>query len=171
MGLSISASFAIIFMASIIAFGTLYTSLENTYNSISDSVDSYKNALIKRETSRLALNSTSYDDPGSNFTIYTITFNITNQGSTLSPKYWNFIRDGRLKEPDDSTLIVEDKEYLLPGESILISTTEIKDSDTHTLTIATETGCSLKIEWEWRWLDQNQTIGEPVITATAWYCT
>ncbi|WP_175059415.1 hypothetical protein [Thermococcus sp. 2319x1] len=170
MGFSVSASFAVILIASIVAFGTLYLSLENSYLSLANSVEVYKESFIKRQTSRLSLYSHSYDDPDQNASMYSITFNITNNGSTLSPKYWNFIRDGRLKNPDGSTLIVENKSYLLPGEHISVTATEIKDNDVHSLVIATETGCSLKIEWRWVWLDQNQTIGGPSIVGTSWYC-
>ena len=171
MGFSISASFAVIFIASIMAFGTLYISLENTYTSIAESVEAYKETFIKSQTSHLALQGVSHINPGSDVSIYTITFNISNNGSTLSPKYWDFIRDGQLKEPDGSTLIVEDKAYLLPGESILIRTTEVKDQIIHSLIVATETGCSLKIEWKWVWLDPNQTTGQPSIVGKAWYCS
>lgn len=170
MGFSVSASFAVIFIASIVAFGTLYLSLENSYLSVADSVEVYKDSFIKRQTSKLSLYGYSYNDPGPTASIYSITFNITNNGSTLSPKYWNFIRDGRLKTPDGSTLIIEDKPYLLPGEYITLTTTEIKDNNIHTLVVVTETGCSLKIEWRWVWLDQNQTVGEPSIAGTSWYC-
>lgn len=170
MGFSVSASFAVIFIASIVAFGTLYLSLENSYISLANSAEVYKDSFIKRQTSRLSLYGYSYNDPGSTASIYSITFNITNTGSTLSPKYWNFIRDGRLKTPDGSTLIVENESYILPGEYISVTTTEIKDNDVHTLVIATETGCFLKIEWRWVWLDQNQTIGNPSIVGTSWYC-
>lgn len=153
------------------AFGTIYISLENTYISIAESVETYKEAFIKSQTSQLDLQSISHIDLGSNVSLYTITFNISNNGLTLSPKYWDFVRDGKLKEPDGSTLIVEDKPYLLPGESILIQTTEVKDEDVHSLIVAIETGCSLKIKWKWVWLDPNQTIGQPSIIGKAWYCS
>ncbi|RLF78144.1 hypothetical protein [Palaeococcus sp. (in: euryarchaeotes)] len=167
MGFSVSATFAILFTSALVAFGMLYTSFENTYISVLDASNYHDEAMVNLKNSRLSLNDYTYET-NSNVSVYDITFNLTNEGGTLSPDLWNFIYDGNLNSVD---VAVQNKEYVLPGEWITITVQNVpKTTDIHSLVTVVDNGCSLKIKWQWEWLDPNQTQGEAVIISDAWYC-
>lgn len=167
MGFSVSAAFAILFTSALVALGMLYTSFENTYVSVLDASSYHDEAMISMKNSRLSLSDYTYST-NSNVSVYDITFNLTNEGATLSPNLWNFIYDGNL---NSVSVVLQNKEYVLPGEWISITVQNIpKTTEIHSLVTVVDNGCSLKIKWKWQWLDSNQTQGEPVVINDAWYC-
>jgi len=167
MGFSVSVTFAILFTSALVALGMLYTSFENTYISVLDASSYHDESMINMKDSRLSLNNYAYET-NSNVSVYDITFNLTNEGVTLSPNLWNFIYDGNLNSVN---VVVQDKEYVLPGEWISITVQNVpKTTDTHSIITVVGNGCSLKIKWRWEWLDSNRTQGEAVVISDAWYC-
>lgn len=166
MGFSVSAAFAILFTATLLSIGMLYVTTENVYEHVKEATSDYNNALLKAKTSFLEADLYNYSTiPG--ISLYNITFNVTNKGTTLSPKEWSFIYNGSLVTAT-GVVDIENKPYLLPGEVILVTVQNVpKDTLVHSLIINTETGCSLKIKWEWV---GNTTVGSPKLLISAWYC-
>ena len=166
MGFSVSVAFAILFTAALVSAGMLYVAVENTYTQVSTATSDYNSAFLKAKTSMLEAGLYNYSTI-SGISLYNVTFNITNRGTTLSPGKWSFIYDGNLVTTS-GTVEIEYKTYLLPGEVILLTVQNVpKDSTIHSLVVSTETGCSLKIKWEWT---GNTTVGEPELILSAWYC-
>lgn len=165
MGFSVSAAFSIIVVSALLMISLLYTSFENTYIEISKAKEEHENAKINLLNQRLDANCT-YQEGTSDYSMY---FNITNNGITLRPQYWNILYDGSI---NSNYVSLESREYLLPGETIGLNVTNIpKINEIHSLVVTTEYGCSLKIKWEWVWIDQDQTIGEVRVLSESWYCT
>ncbi len=166
MGFSVSAAFALLLTAALVSAGTLYLAAENAYSQISAASSDHNSALLMARTSLLEAGLYNYSTI-SGISLYNITFNITNRGSTLSPGRWSFIYDGTLVTTS-GTVSVQNTPYLLPGETTLVTVQNVpKDTVVHSLVISTETGCSLKIKWEWT---GNTTVGSPRLVTTAWYC-
>jgi len=166
MGVSVPAAFAVILMAALVSFGMLYVSSENAYSMVHDATEDYNRMTIKTKTSELELAGYNYTTQP-NVTVYDITFNVTNVGSTLSPSRWTFIYDGVVT--NTAVLISSSKIYLLPGEWIGVTVQNLQKDATqvHSLVISTEVGCGLKIKWKWV---GNTTNGSPQVVSSAWYC-
>ncbi|WP_297069047.1 hypothetical protein [Thermococcus sp.] len=165
MGLSVSVTFAILLTATLVSFGILYTSFENAYISLHEASTDQNAALLKMRTALLELSSYRNTTLG-NVSFYDVNFTLTNAGCTLSPPKWRFVYDGTYDTFSD--IVVQDIEYLLPGDSINVTVQNVpKDSTVHSLVINTGTGCSMKIKWEWV---GNQTQGSAEVLGSAWYC-
>ncbi|CAD5244570.1 hypothetical protein [Thermococcus camini] len=165
MGLSVPAAFAVIVTAALVSFGLLYTSGESAYSMIHEAGEDYNQMVLRAKTAELALSSYNYTTDGT-VLVYDMTFNLTNEGTTLSPARWAFIYDGRL---DDSAILISGDEYLLPGDSMTVTVQNIPkvELEVHSLVISTEVGCALKVKWEWV---GNRTNGSPRVVGSAWYC-
>ncbi|WP_297439383.1 hypothetical protein [Thermococcus sp.] len=165
MGLSVSATFAILLTATLVSFGMLYTSFENAYTLVHEASADQNAALLKAKTAMLELSSYS-NTTLDNVSFYDINFTLTNDGCTLSPPQWRFVYDGTYDTTSD--VVVQDEEYLFPGDSINVTVQNVpKDSTVHSLVINTETGCNMKIKWKWV---GNQTQGTAEVLSSAWYC-
>ncbi len=166
MGFSVSATFAILFTATLLSIGILYVATENAFGYVKEATSDYNNAFLKAKTSLLEGDLYNYSTI-SGISLYNITFNVTNEGTTLSPKEWSFIYDGNLVTTA-GVVDIQNESYLLPGEVILVTVQNVpKDTLVHSLVINTETGCNLKINWEWV---GNITVGWPKLLVSAWYC-
>ncbi|MCD6373708.1 MAG: hypothetical protein J7L37_09250 [Thermococcus sp.] len=165
MGLSVPAAFAVLLMATLVSFGVLYVSSENAYSLMRHAAEDYNQMVLKAKTSELELTGYSYSTQP-NVTVYDITFNITNEGSILSPVKWVYIYNGGLT---GSKVLTSNRKYLLPGEWIGVTVQNLQKDRTqvHSLVISTEVGCALKIKWEWI---GNATSGSPQVISSAWYC-
>ncbi len=162
MGFSVSAAFAILAIGALISFGMLYTAFENSYSSVQGASYYHQAQLIKQQNSRLRLSSYTYNT-SSLVSLYDITFNLTNGGTTLEPMKWSFIYNGVY---DSSTVTVQNLTYLFPDESISVTVQDVpKNSTVQSLVINTDVGCNLIIKWIW-----NSTTSRPQILGTAWYC-
>lgn len=163
MGVSVPAAFAVLLIATLVSFGMLYVSSENAYSMVHQATEDYNQMVLKAKTSKLELT-------GYNYTIvtgfYDITFNITNEGSTLSPAKWTYIYNGDLAA---SEILTSSREYLLPGEWMELTVQNLRMNQTlvNSLVISTEVGCGLKIKWKWV---GNATNGSPQVISSAWYC-
>jgi len=165
MGVSVPAAFAVLLIATLVSFGMLYVSSENAYSMVHQATEDYNQMALKAKTSELELTGYNYSTQ-SNVTVYDITFNITNEGSTLSPAKWTYIYNGDLTT---SKVLTSGREYLLPGEWMELTVQNLQKDQTvvNSLVISTEVGCGLKIKWKWV---GNATNGSPQVISSAWYC-
>ncbi|AIF69303.1 hypothetical protein PAP_04460 [Palaeococcus pacificus DY20341] len=160
MGFSVSASFAILMISTLIAVSILYTSFEETYLEVSSSKEAHDSLSVMKLNSRLDIANWSYLENGSYYNVY---FNLTNEGSLLRPNYWDVLYDGII---NSNYISLESREYMLPGESIELNVTNIpKTTQIHSIVATTEYGCSLKIKWTW----DNQT-NQTKLLSESWYC-
>ncbi len=163
MGVSVPAAFAVLLIAMLVSFGMLYVSSENAYSIVHEATEDYNQMVLRTKTSELELT-------GYNYTVgvgfYDITFNITNQGSTLSPARWTYIFDGVVTT---TSVVAPSREYLLPGEwtTVTVQNLQVDPTITYSLVVSTEVGCGLKIKWKWV---GNTTNGSPQVVSSAWYC-
>ncbi len=165
MGVSVPAAFAVLLIATLVSFGMLYVSSENAYSMVHEATEDYNQMALKVKTAELGLEGYTYTTLP-NVTVYDITFNITNLGTTLSPPKWTYIYDGDLTA---SKVLASGDEYLLPGEwtTVTVQNLQKDPTDVHSLVISTEVGCGLKIKWRW---EGNTTNGSPRVISSAWYC-
>lgn len=118
MGFSVSGSFAILVLASFIAFGMLHTAGANTFERVTDATkDTYDEELDRRNT---AIEIARLDDQGSHIDV-----NVTNTGSTvLSINATDIIIDGEYYVPGNADKFRvpgrPNSDLWLPGEKLWV---------------------------------------------------
>ena len=132
MGFSVSASAAIIFISFLVAASTLYTAWDNSYTNVQAAQEDWYSLRLSWIHSDVGVSSITSD--GENVTVYFV-----NNGTTLSAKHLNILRDGTYS----STL---DLNYLLPGDTIGIVHYYVSDG-THAFTYVFDNGCELRFEF------------------------
>lgn len=121
-GFSVSGSFAILVLASFIAFGMLHTASANTFERVSDATkETYDDELDMRNT---VIDIVHVDDDGN-----TLDVNVTNNGTTaLTVNDTDLIVDNVYQRPDDSDVevqVVENpgSQLWLPGQTLAFTVT------------------------------------------------
>ncbi|WP_457750909.1 hypothetical protein [Thermococcus sp.] len=165
MGVSGPVVFAVLLISTIVSFGMLYASGESVYSMFHKASLEYNAMQLKLHTAELKLMNYSYQTLP-NLTVYDISFNITNTGSTLSPVKWAYIYDGEI---GSTSVVGPTLKYVLPGDNVVVTVQNVLKvaNVTHSLVVSTEVGCGLKIKWEWV---GNSTNGWPRVIGSAWYC-
>ena len=122
MGFSVSGSFAILILASFIAFGTLHTAGANTFERVSDATkETYDDELDRRNTA-IEVANVSYVDGQ-------LEVNVTNNGTTaLAVNDTDLIVDNDYQRHDDGDVDVQvvespGSQLWLPGQTLSFTVT------------------------------------------------
>lgn len=117
MGFSVSGSFAILVLASFIAFGMLHSAGTNSFERVTDATqDAYEDDLDKRNT---AIDIVRAEHGSGQLDV-----NVTNNGTTaLAVNDTDLLVDNVYQRPDDGDVEVEvvdkpDSELWLPGQTL-----------------------------------------------------
>ena len=141
MGFSVSGSFAILILASFIAFGMLYPASANGFERVSEAKkDAYESDLDRRQTD---INVTINDHPSQ------LDVNVTNRGSTaIELDATDVIVDGAYIPREDMQRFRVvghgGSELWLPGEKlwVRIQKSRLPDNNPDRVKVATEYGVS-----------------------------
>ncbi len=134
MGFSVSATFSVVVVASLVSLIHVYSVADNTMSEVLESY--YKNFDDLNQKKNDDINITNTSVIG-NATSYNLTLKIKNEGSTtLKVSAWNLLIDGELTNFSASDT------YLLPLAEITITVNDLTGGGTHRAKLVTERGHS-----------------------------
>ncbi|MFC7073715.1 fla cluster protein FlaF [Halovenus rubra] len=143
MGFSVSGSAAIIFLSLFIAFGMLYTTADNSFNSVFDAQDDQTDGALEMKNTNITVGSTDYSDPSDELTI-----TANNTGATaLSLNATSLLVDNSLAQGWEANASVDSNEKTdlwLPGETVTITVS--KTSQPARVSLTTASGVSATAE-------------------------
>ena len=136
MGFSVSGSFAILVLASFIAFGMAYSAGANSFERVTDAThDSYERGLDRQNTA-INVSEVTYQSGD-------LEVNVTNTGTTsLSINATDVIVNGTYRQSFQQFEVVgkPDSDLWLPGETLAISVNDSSLQSGDTVKIVTEYG-------------------------------
>ncbi|GEM_PF-3233434 len=141
MGFSVTASFAILFLAGLVSLAYLYTSAEYAMSLAVDAGDE----RTLREYARLYGDiDVVYINATQQGAVYDLVVKVYNAGDVeLRSKRMSFIVNGTLREPDYYS-----SQYLLPGTNLTVAFYSIPGTGTGRLRVVTEYGSSAYAAYE-----------------------
>jgi len=135
-GFSVSGSFAILVLASFIAFGMAYSAGANSFERVTDATDdSYERGLDQKNTA-INVSEVTYQSGD-------LEVNVTNTGTTsLSINATDVIVNGTYRQSFQQFEVVgkPDSDLWLPGETLAISVNDSSLQSGDTVKIVTEYG-------------------------------
>ncbi len=141
MGFSVTASFAVLFLAGMISLAYLYTSAEQAITLALDAGDE----KLSRDYARLYGDiDVVYINATQQGAVYDLEVRIYNAGDVeLNSRRMSFIVNGTLRAPDYYST-----EYLLPGNNLTVAFYSIPGTGTGRLRVVTEYGNSAYASYE-----------------------
>jgi archaellum component FlaF (FlaF/FlaG flagellin family) len=134
MGFSVSATFSVIVVASLVSLVQVYTVSDNTMSDVLDSYYSNFDDLNLKKNDDINITGTSIVG---NAASYNLTLTVKNEGSTtLKVSDWSLIIDGGLTDFNTSDT------YVLPLNEITITVYDLSGGGAHRAKLVTERGQS-----------------------------
>ena len=134
MGFSVSATFSIVAVASLVSLINIYTVSDNTMSEVIDSYYTNFDDLNKKKNDDINITNTSVVG---NATSYNLTLTVKNEGTTtLKVSTWNLLIDGELKNFNTSDT------YILPLDEITMTVYDLTGGGDHRTKLVTERGHS-----------------------------
>lgn len=120
MGFSVSGAAAIIFLSMFIAFGTLYTATDNSFERVIDAQDDRTEQTLETKNTAINVTNASYNASADELTI-----NATNTGATtLSLNESTILIDNTFQEAWETNATVDGNsgtDLWLPGETLSVT--------------------------------------------------
>lgn len=135
MGFSVSGAAALIFLSLFIAFGTMYTATDNSFQQVTDAQDDQTDRTLETKNAGIDLVSAVYDAGANELTV---TANNTG-ATTLSLNATTLLVNNSFEsgwEPDASVDGNTGTDLWLPGETVTITVTATSQPATVSLTTA-----------------------------------